>query len=105
NGASAIAGALGFQRATGIDSFNGLGDRDGYRNLSARLRATWHPSPRVEIGASALALTAESEFDGFDPITFAHADTLDSSRNRLSAGRVWATMGNEASPWRGPHGA
>jgi len=100
NGASAIAGALGFQRATGIDSFNGLGDRDGYRNLSARLRGTWHPSPRVEIGGSALALTAESEFDGFDPKTFAHADTLDSSRNRLTAGRIWTIIGDDSSPSR-----
>ena len=44
-----IDGAVGFQRATGIDSFNGLGDRDGYRNLSGRLRATWHPSHGVEL--------------------------------------------------------
>ena len=28
---AAVSGALGFQRATGIDSFNGHGDKDGYR--------------------------------------------------------------------------
>ncbi|MEA3080606.1 MAG: vitamin transporter, partial [Sphingomonadales bacterium] len=55
---STLAGAIGFQRATGIDSFSGDGDRDGYRNLSGRLRATWHPAPQIEIGASAIALTA-----------------------------------------------
>jgi vitamin B12 transporter len=95
-----IAGAVGFQRATGIDSFNGQGDKDGYRNLSGRLRATWHPVSDVQLGASALALTGRTEFDGFDPVTFAHTDTLDSSRNRLFAGRVWASVGNDSSPWR-----
>ena len=98
---ASLSGAVGFQRATGINSVAGPGDKDGYRNLSGRLRATWHPRADVEIGASALALTGRTEFDGFDPFTGAHADTLDSSRNRLSAGRVWASVGSDASPWRG----
>jgi vitamin B12 transporter len=97
---AALAGAVGFQRATGIDSFNGHGDKDGYRNLSARLRGTWHPAPNVELGGAALFLTGRSEFDGFDPVTFAHTDTLDSSRNHLNAGRIWAKVGSDASPWR-----
>jgi vitamin B12 transporter len=97
---TAVAGAIGFQRATGIDSFNGHGDKDGYRNLSGRLRASWRPAPNVEIGASGLALTGRTEFDGFDPVTFAHTDTLDSSRNRLGAARIWADIGEGGSPWR-----
>jgi vitamin B12 transporter len=97
---ASLAGAVGFQRATGIDSFNGQGDKDGYRNLSGRLRATWHPSSNIELGASALGLSAYSEFDGFDPVTFAHTDTLDNSRNRLAAGRIWASVGSDSSPWR-----
>jgi vitamin B12 transporter len=97
---TAVAGAVGFQRAIGIDSFNGHGDKDGYRNLSGRLRASWRPAPNVEIGASGLALTGRTEFDGFDPVTFAHTDTLDSSRNRLGAARIWADFGEEGSPWR-----
>jgi vitamin B12 transporter len=96
---SSLAGAVGWQRATGIDSFNGDGDKDGYRNLSARLRGTWKPAASMELGASALALSGRTEFDGFDPLTFAHTDTLDSSRNRLRAGRLWAKIGNESSPW------
>ena len=60
----------------------------------AGFAATWHPRPNVELGASALALTGRDEFDGFDPITFAHADTLDNSRNRLGAGRIWAEFGD-----------
>ena len=100
-GDSGVAGAIGFQRATGINSVEGPGDKDGYRNVSGRARGTWHPAANVEIGASALALSARSQFDGFDPFTGAHTDTLDSSRNRLTAGRVWATIGNESTPWRG----
>ena len=99
-GKAGIAGAIGFQRASGINSVAGSGDRDGYRNLSGRLRGTWHPRANVEIGASGLALSARDQFDGFDLLTGAHADTLDSSRNRLAAGRLWVAIGNETSPWR-----
>jgi vitamin B12 transporter len=97
---ASLSGAVGFQRATGINSVAGPGDKDGYRNLSGRLRGTWHPQADVEIGASLLALTGQDEFDGFDPFTGAHIDTLDSSRNRLEAGRTWAAIGSDASPWR-----
>ena len=96
-----IAGAIGFQRATGINSVEGPGDKDGYRNLSGRLRGTWRPARGVELGASALALSARTQFDGFDLFTGAHTDTLDSSRNRLVAGRIWASLGGDDSPWRG----
>ena len=99
-GNTSIAGAIGLQRATGINSVAGPGDKDGYRNLSGRLRATWHPKANVVVGASALELTGRSEFDGFDLLTGAHSDTRDSSRNRLEAGRVWATVGSDVSPWR-----
>ncbi len=97
---ASLAGAIGLQRATGVDSFNGHGDKDGYRNLSGRIRGTWHPVQNVELGGSAIALTGSSEFDGFDPVTFAHTDTLDSSRNRLSAARMWASAGTSSTPWR-----
>lgn len=97
---ASLSGALGFQRATGINSVAGPGDRDGYRNLSGRLRGTWRPLPNLEIGASAIALTGRDEFDGFDLFTGAHVDTLDGSRNLLEAGRIWASVGNDSSPWR-----
>src|SRR5207253_1954787 len=99
-GKATLAGAIGFQRATGINSVEGPGDKDGYRNLSGRLRGTWHPSANVELGASAIGLSGRSEFDGFDFFTGAHTDTLDSSRNRLAAGRLWARVGSETSDWR-----
>ena len=99
-GNTSIAGAIGLQRATGINSVAGPGDKDGYRNLSGRLRATWHPKANVVVGASALELTGRSEFEGLDLLAGAHSDTRDSSRNRLEAGRVWATVGSDVSPWR-----
>ena len=100
NDSLSLAGAVGFQRENGINSVEGPGDRDGYRNLSGRVRGTWHPRSDIEIGASGLLLTGRSEFDGFDLFTGAHEDTLDSSRNRLEAGRAWAAVGSDASPWR-----
>ncbi len=89
-----LAGAVGWQRATGIDAFSGEGEKDGYRNLAGRLRASWAFAPGFELGAAAFSLSGQSEFDGFDPATFARADTLDSSRNRLSAGRLWISGGD-----------
>ena len=105
DGRSSLAAAIGWQRATGIDSFSGTGDRDGYRNLSARLRGTFAVTPTARLGVAVIALTGQSEFDGYDPVTFDHADTLDNSRNRLAAGRIWAELGNATSQWSGQVGA
>lgn len=93
--AASLAAAVGWQSATGIDSFGGGGDRDGYRNLSGRVRATWAFAPRFEAGVAAFAMAGRSEFDGFDPVTFLRADTLDSTRNRLAAGRLWLSGGDQ----------
>jgi vitamin B12 transporter len=103
---ASLAGAVGFQRATGIDSFGAPGgDKDGYRNLSGRLRGTYDIGPSIKVGAAAIALTGRSEFDGYDPLTFEHTDTLDNSRNRLAAGRLWAEYGNDDSAWGARIGA
>ena len=65
---ASLAGGLGWQRADGIDSFGSPGgDRDGYRNLSGRVRGSYRLSPAVELGAAAFALTGRSQFDGYDP--------------------------------------
>ena len=97
-----LAAAVGWQRATGINSVAGPGDKDGYHNLSGRLRGTWKIAPSIELGAAAFAVSAKSEFDGFNPNPpFQHIDTLDNSRNRLGAARVWAQFGEEDSTWSG----
>lgn len=97
-----LSGAIGWQSATGIDSFGAPGgDKDGYRNLSGRLRGTYAVSPVVRLGAAAIMQTGMSQFDGYDPVTFRHTDTLDNSRNRLEAGRIWADFGSETSSWSG----
>ncbi len=86
------------QRSGGIDSFAGArnprGERDGYRNLAGRIAGRYRISEALLIGASGFALKALSEFDGFDPATFARADTEDRTRNRLGAGRVFGTYGD-----------
>jgi vitamin B12 transporter len=104
SGTARVSGAIGFQKARGIDSFSGDGDKDGYRNLSARLRGTVQLAPVVRLGASGFALTGRSEFDGYDDFTGERADTLDFSRNTLTAGRVWADLGH-ATGWSGRLGA
>jgi vitamin B12 transporter len=103
---AALSGAAGWQRSTGIDSFGAPGgDKDGYRNLSGRLRGTLGLGPEVRVGAAAFAFTGRTQFDGYDPITFEHTDTRDNTRNRLAAGRLWAEFGNSGSTWSGRVGA
>ena len=94
---SSLAAAAGWQRATGIDSFNGHGDKDGFSNFAARLRGSWDVAPWVQIGVAAFDLMGHSEFDGFDPVTGIHEDTLDNTKNSLAAGRAWANFGSEQS--------
>ncbi len=101
SGRGHLAGAVGWQRATGIDSFSGDGDRDGWRNQSGRLRGTYALTPSIELGAAAFALTGRAQFDGYDPVSFERADTLDNSRNRLAAGRLWAAFGKDKAGLKG----
>lgn len=105
SGSAEIAGGIGWQRSDGIDSFSGDGDRDGYRNLSARLRGTVRLGPLASLNAAAFALTGRSDFDGYDELTFERADTLDTSSNRLAAGRLWVELGESGSGWSGRAGA
>ena len=105
---ASLAAAVGWQRATGVNSFSGGsqdGEKDGYRNLSGRIRGTIRIAPNLQLGAAGFALSGRTEFDGFDPLTFERADTHDNSRNRLAAGRIWADLGTEASNWSGRIGA
>ena len=82
------------QRSDGINSFAGDGDKDGYVNVGLRAAGRYRLSSAIAVGASGFALRGESEFDGFDPVTFLHADTLDETRNKLTAARLFAEYGN-----------
>jgi vitamin B12 transporter len=81
------------QRSDGIDSFLGDGEKDGYRNIGIRGAGRYRLTPALLIGASGFAFRGKSEFDGFDPVTFAHSDTLDETHNKLAAGRLFAEVG------------
>ena len=88
SGSVGVAAAAGWQRSGGIDSFGAGGERDGFDNVTASLKALHRRGP-TELGAVAYWTQGESEFDGFDPITFRRADTLDRTRNRIGAVRAW----------------
>ncbi len=89
-GKFALSASAGWQKSEGFDSFDGTGDRDGYENVSASLKAVYRPASGLEFGAVGHWIAGESEFDGLDPVTFRRADTLDSTRNRIGAFRTWA---------------
>ena len=99
SGRVSVAFGAGIQGARGINAFaDGPGDRDGYRNRTVRGSISFRPTAAWEIGVSGFAIAGRSEFDGLDPLTFARADTLDESRNRLAAGRLFARYDN--SGWK-----
>jgi vitamin B12 transporter len=93
SGNANAAVAVGWQRSDGIDIFGG-GDRDGYRNLSGRVRASWQVSPALEVGLSGFSLNGHNQFDGSDPVTFSKTHDL-ASRNSMHAGRVWTSFTTE----------
>jgi vitamin B12 transporter len=96
---ASLSGAL--QRSTGINNYAGVedGERDGFRNLALRGRIAWRPVDALELAGSAFTLAGRSEFDGYDPVAFNRADTLDYTRNKLSAGRLHASY-DPAGAWK-----
>ena len=93
NAEQGISFGVAGQRSDGIDAFSGAGERDGYRNIGMRASGRYRLSPHVLMGASGFGLWGKSQFDGYDPVTFDRADTLDESHNRLAAGRVFGELG------------
>ena len=81
--------------SNGINSVDGDGDKDGYSNVGLRGSGRYRIDPSFLIGGSGFAQWAESEFDGFsDAFPFPHTDTLDNSKNRMAAGRLFAELGS-----------
>ncbi|MFL6844775.1 MAG: TonB-dependent receptor plug domain-containing protein [Allosphingosinicella sp.] len=91
-----IAATAAGMHSDGIDSFSGAGDKDGFDNRSASAKLVFIPGDRyaaevpIEFGLVGHWIEGRSEYDGFDPLTFRHADTADSTRNRIGALRAWA---------------
>jgi vitamin B12 transporter len=94
-GAPGIAGAIGWQRAGGID-IQGSGDKDGYRNLAGRLRASHRLAPGIEVGAAGFLLSGRSEYDDVFLLP-----VEPSQRDRMIAGRAWAEAGQSEGGWHG----
>lgn len=95
-----VSGSAGWLKSDGIDAFGAGGDRDGFENRSGSIKAVYRPGGASEIGIVGHWLEAKSEFDGFDPATFLHADTGDATRNRIWAIRAWGrTTSGGDNPW------
>lgn len=86
-----FSGIAGWMKSDGIDSFGtGGGERDGFENRSASAQLVYAPVKAFELGIVGHWIEGESEYDGFDPVTFRRADTLDETSNRIGAVRGWA---------------
>ncbi|WP_158266441.1 TonB-dependent receptor plug domain-containing protein [Allosphingosinicella deserti] len=85
-----VSGSAGWLSSDGIDSFGDGGENDGFETFSASLKGIVRPADGIELGVAGHWIEGTSEFDGTDPVTFARADTLDETRNRIGAIRGWA---------------
>ncbi|TMJ19141.1 MAG: TonB-dependent receptor [Alphaproteobacteria bacterium] len=85
-----VMASAGWLRSDGIDSFGSGGERDGFDNLSASLKVEARPSSSIRLGLVGHYIAGDSEYDGFDPLFFTRADTLDETKNRIAAVRGWA---------------
>jgi vitamin B12 transporter len=94
-----IALAAGYQQSDGIDSFNGNGDRDGFSNLALRAFGAVAVTSSLRLSLGGFHFAGKSQYDGFDPVFFTRADTLDETRNRLSAVRLAADWNDAKAPW------
>ena len=98
SGKARFSGVAGWMRSDGIDSFgSGGGERDGFENRSANAQLIFKPVEAFELGIVGHWIEGESEYDGFDPVTFRRSDTLDETSNRIGAVRAWAK--GEANGW------
>jgi vitamin B12 transporter len=84
-----IAASAGWMHSEGVDSVGTGGERDGFDNRTASLKAIVKPLPSLEFGLVGHWIEALSEYDGFDPVTFRRAETLDRTKNRIGAVRGW----------------
>lgn len=65
---------------------------DGYRNITFSGRGDYVISPAMKVFFAARSVDAESDFDGYDPVTFAFGDTPESGTFVQQAGRAGAVI-------------
>lgn len=95
-----VSASASYLHDDGIDVLGGgVGDRDGYRNYTASLKAVTRPGENGELGIAGRYIDTKSQFDGTDPVTFLRADTRDNSHTRTGGVRVWARYGLGDAPW------
>lgn len=87
-----LSGAIAAIRSDGIDSFGDDGERDGFENRSASVKAVYSPLPSTELGLVGHWIGGTTAFDGYDPATYSRADTLDSTGNEMLAVRGWGSQ-------------
>ncbi|HEY0112890.1 MAG TPA: TonB-dependent receptor [Allosphingosinicella sp.] len=88
SGVIGLAGSAGWLRTDGIDIQGPSGERDGFDNRSASLKATFRLGSAVEGGLAGHWIEGKSEYDGFDPATFAPSEDVE-TRSRVGAARAW----------------
>jgi vitamin B12 transporter len=86
-----VMASAGWLRSDGIDSFGAGGERDGFDNRAASLKVEARPTQALRFGVVGHWIDGRSEYDGFNPVTFQRADTLDETSNRIAAVRGWAS--------------
>jgi len=98
---SGLTSSVSWMKDRGIDILGGgHGDKDGFENFTASLKAVTRPGSDGELELAARYVRAESQFDGTDPVTFLRADTADASTTTTGAIRAWARLGlSDDSPW------
>ncbi|HEX4739670.1 MAG TPA: TonB-dependent receptor [Allosphingosinicella sp.] len=87
-----VSASAGWVHSEGVDSCGCHGDRDGFDNRSASLKAVVKPLPSLELGLVGHWIEGYSEFDGSDPVTFLRADTQDNTHNEVGAVRGWGAF-------------
>jgi len=96
-----LSATASFVRSDGIDTLGGgIGDRDGFDNLTLSLKGVVRFGDGFEAGGVGRYIDHNVDFDGSDPVTFARADTADSSTAQTIAGRAWLRYGDADTPWQ-----
>lgn len=95
-----VSATASWARSDGIDILGGgTGDRDGFENLTASIKAVARLGADSEIGIVGRYIDHEIEFDGTNAF-FQRADTANASTAETHAIRGWARLGlDENSPW------